>query len=209
MIATLKSLFNVFRKEKTPEQLLEELRIQEVNLKKEKISLELDSKQANRELNTAIKTAVEAERRGDAMGRKIAVGEMQTARSFSSQVAREQLINSKSLCLVKITSRKIAMMLRGKNASQQSLGALMGLLSSASVQHLITRYDIDLENFERQIEEMMGTTASAESRLPEAQLASEDEILITQLVKAQEKGDVAAAAEYMGRLTGGTLNNVS
>ena len=201
-------LIDRISKKKTPDQFLTEVKCAELELKKEKARLEIESKKSRNELNAAISQAAKAQREGDAIGIKEHAAEIKSARLFAGQITRERLMNIKSLSLMKMAGRKINLTLRKKADGKNSIQQVIDLLKDDKLQKLLNNYEISVENFEQELEIMMGENEISLTSTPVTEVSGEEEALIEQLVIAQEKGDEKRVAQIMARLHGENLQTL-
>lgn len=202
---SITNCLNWFKKTKTPQEILTDLAKNETGLKKDKIRLEMDYKKANQEVDLAISKATKAQTEGDSIGVKAAVAEFTGARMVSAQVVRERLLNIKSLSLLTVARRKIEQTVRSKESNQLSLQQVLESLNSPRVQELLSDHEITLQNFEKELEVMAQMASENAQVVAGVEPPSEDELLIQELVKAQQSGDVKTATQLKARLAGENL----
>ena len=195
----MKFLKNLFRK--SPATVLEELKTQENALNQRRVELELESRQAKQKLNQAIASAAKCQREGDGIGRKEATTMIAVERSEAQHISRDRLMNIKTLSVVRIASRKITTLLRDNKAS--AVHKVVEIMSSKQVQEIVAKHDIEQEECERKIEALFNINfEQSKSSVSPLELASEDETLIEDLVKAQEAGDEQEVARIQAKLQG-------
>lgn len=198
----MKLIQNLFNTPKNPNKILEEVRLQESSLKRRKVELELESRQGRGELDKAIAKAAEAQRKGDAIGRKEAAAEILGARHFVQQVQRDRLINIKSLSLSRIASHKLNSLVKGRGSNQESMRAFLALMDHPDLKAPLIQHDIQVEDFEKKVQVMFNSFDDSQTTLMDVEEDSEIEVQIEQLVKAQEDGNEEEVARLQARLSG-------
>ena len=198
-------MINRITKNRTPEQILADVKNAELDLRREKARLEIESKKSRNELNTAISQAAKAQREGDAIGIKEHAAEIKSARLFAGQITRERLMNIGSLSLMKTFGRKISLTRRKRIDENTSLQQVIGLLKDEKLQKLLNNYEISVESFEEDLEIMQAENEQSLGKMPINEVSTEDEKLIEELVEAQEKGDEKRVAQIQARLQGENL----
>ena len=107
-----------------------------------------------------------------------------------------------------MAGRKINLTLRKKADGKNSIQQVIDLLKDDKLQKLLNNYEISVENFEQELEIMMGENEISLTSTPVTEVSGEEEALIEQLVIAQEKGDEKRVAQIMARLHGENLQTL-
>ena len=186
---------------KSSDKILEEFKGQENAINQRRVELELESAQAQHKLNKAIAKAADAKREGNGIGTKEALVELAVERTEANQITRDRLMNTKSMSVVRLASRKIKTLMRDNKSN--AVLQVAEIMSSKDVQELLGRHDIQVEECERRIESLFNINfEESKSTIDSPELQTEDEILIADLVAAQETGDEAEVSRIQSRLQG-------